>query len=68
MVKKILFYVLTIAFLSACNLQNVANITLEELETVLTKQGLELEKTDLPSENVFIQELNGVIPKAYFMN
>ncbi|QOR67328.1 hypothetical protein IM538_04090 [Cytobacillus suaedae] len=68
MVKKILFYLLTIAFISSCSQQNVTNITLKELVAVMNEQGLELEKTDLPSENVFIQELNGVTPSAYFID
>ena len=39
-----------------------------EVETAITEQGLELEEADLPSENAFIQELNGVLPKAYFIS
>ena len=42
------------------------DITLEEVETVITEQGFELDKeTDLPSGNVFIQELNGITPEVY---
>lgn len=44
------------------------DITLVEVETAITEQGLELEEADLPSENAFIQELNGVLPKAYFIS
>ncbi len=39
---------------------------MEEVETVITEQGFELDKeTDLPSGNVFIQELNGITPEVY---
>lgn len=75
MVKKILFHALIIAFLSACSQQGLvqersesADITLEETKAAITEQGLELDKADLPSGNVFIQVLNGVSPKAYFID
>lgn len=70
MVKKIIFYVLIISVLSACSQQDAKEepITLEEVETAITEQGLVLNKADLPSENAFIQELNGVSPKAYFID
>ncbi|MBB6451692.1 hypothetical protein HNQ94_000113 [Salirhabdus euzebyi] len=42
--------------------------TLKEVETAITEQGLELEEPDLPSGNAFIQELNDVSPKAYFID
>ncbi|UTE76696.1 hypothetical protein [Rossellomorea sp. KS-H15a] len=39
---------------------------MEKVETVITEQGFELDKeTDLPGENVFIQELNGITPEVY---
>ena len=42
------------------------HFTWEDVETVITDQGFELDKeTDLPRENVFIQELNGITPKVY---
>lgn len=73
--KMLLFFVLIISFLGACSQQSeelsiskTPDITLDEVETSITEQGLALEKADLPSGNVFIQELNGVKPKAYFID
>ncbi|UOQ85760.1 hypothetical protein [Gracilibacillus salinarum] len=76
MVKRILiFFVLIIFVLGACSQQSeepslakTPDITLDEVETAITEQGLELEKANLPTGNVFIQELNGVVPKAYFVD
>jgi hypothetical protein len=77
MLKKIIFFLLIISALGACSQQGAEeepsldknpDITLEEVETAITKQGLELEEADLPSGNAFIQELNGVSPKAYFID
>ncbi|WP_226535902.1 hypothetical protein [Fictibacillus halophilus] len=73
MIKKILFIVLFIYVMCGCSQQQVENnpsktndITLENVEIIIREKGFELEKeTDLPSENVFIQELNGVIPEVY---
>ncbi|WP_442600144.1 hypothetical protein [Neobacillus sp. D3-1R] len=41
------------------------DISLKDLETVIKEQGFELEKMDLPSDNVFIKELNGIVPEVY---
>jgi hypothetical protein len=73
MIKKLLFLVLFISFMSACSPQETnrtpsetIHIILEDVENVITEQGFELDKnTDLPSENVFIQELNGITPEVY---
>ncbi|MRH43242.1 hypothetical protein GH741_11180 [Aquibacillus halophilus] len=43
-------------------------ISLSHVEAAITVQGFNLEKADLPRENVFIQKLNGVSPKAYFID
>lgn len=43
-------------------------ITFEKIETAIKEQGLELVEADLPSENAFIQSLNGVSPKAFFLD
>ncbi|MYL49334.1 hypothetical protein GLV98_07545 [Halobacillus litoralis] len=71
MIKKIFFYILIIFVLSACSQQSVSeedHITLEEVKTAITDQGMVLEKADLPSINAFTRELNGVSPKAYFID
>ncbi len=47
------------------NNEQKLSITLEEVETALQEQDLELKEADLPENNVFIRELNGVSPKAY---
>ena len=73
MIRRLLFLVLVISVLGACSQQEseenpteVKNFTLEEIETIITEQGIELDKeTHLPSENVFIQELNGITPAVY---
>lgn len=73
MLKKLLFFLLFITFIGACSQQEVEknrsktnNITLDDVETVITEHGFQLEKEmDLPSENVFIQELNGISPEVY---
>jgi hypothetical protein len=72
-IRKLLFLVLIISVIGACSQQEteenpteVKNYTLEEVETIITEQGIELVKeTDLPSNNVFIQELNGITPEVY---
>lgn len=65
---------MVIFVLGACGQQSAGlsstatpDITLDEVETALTEQGLELEEADLPNTNVFIQELNGVSPQVYFI-
>lgn len=71
MIKKIIFYVFVISVLSACSQQSVTEenlITLEEVQTAITDQGLILEDADLPSINAFTRELNGVSPEAYFID
>jgi hypothetical protein len=77
MLKKIVFFLLIISTLVACSkqgaeeeasLDKTPDITLEEVETAITEQGLELEEANLPSGNAFIQELNNVSPKAYFID
>jgi hypothetical protein len=72
MIKKLLFFVLFISILGACSEQEeeektskTIDITLEDVETVITEQGFELEKVDLPRKNVFIQELNGITSEVY---
>ncbi|WP_406686577.1 hypothetical protein [Rossellomorea vietnamensis] len=73
MIRKLLFLILVISIMGACSQQETEenptegkNFTLEEVETVITEQGIELDKeTDLPSENVFIQKLNGITPEVY---
>ncbi|MGE8207035.1 hypothetical protein ACQKP0_21255 [Heyndrickxia sp. NPDC080065] len=78
MLKKLMFFILLISVLGACvqpkaeqdTRQQTSNnlnpaITLEEIETYIKEQGLELKDVDLPENNVFIKELNGVSPKAY---
>lgn len=69
MTRKLLFMVLAITVMGACSQQkaeDMKHFTLEDVETVLTDQGIELDKeTDLPRENVFIQELNGITPEVY---
>lgn len=73
MIKKLLFFVLYISVIGACSQQEAEenpsktnNITLEDVETALMEQGFELEKEiDLPSENAFIQKLNGITPEVY---
>lgn len=73
MIKKLLFFILCITVMGACsqqeaedNTSKTIDITLEDVETVITEQGFELEQeTDLPRENVFIQELNGILPEVY---
>ncbi|OXS59571.1 hypothetical protein B0G93_11045 [Bacillus sp. V-88] len=73
MIRKLLFLLLVISIMGACSQQETEenptegkNFTLEEVETIITDQGIELDKeTDLPSENVFIQELNGITPEVY---
>jgi len=74
MVRKIIvFSVLMISLLGACSQQDAEPskepvITLNDVETAITEQGLELEDTDLPSESAFNIELNGVQPKAYVLD
>ncbi|QDP41368.1 hypothetical protein [Radiobacillus deserti] len=77
MLKKIIICLLVISTLVACSQQGAEeepsidktlDITLEEVETAITEQGLELEEANLPSGNAFIQELNSVSPKAYFID
>lgn len=73
MIKKLLFLVLFISFMGACSPQvaertpsETNDITLKDVETVIAEQGFEVDKNiDLPSENVFIQELNGITPEVY---
>ncbi|KAA0542573.1 hypothetical protein FZW96_21305 [Bacillus sp. BGMRC 2118] len=73
MFKKLLLFILLMSVMGACSQLEVEedpsktiDITLEDVETVITEQGYELAKeTDLPSENVFIQELNGISPEVY---
>ncbi|MCR8848449.1 hypothetical protein NQ095_08555 [Rossellomorea sp. SC111] len=72
-IRKLLFLVLVISVIGACSQQkekdnpsDMKHITLEDVGTVITDQGFELEKeTDLPRVNVFIQELNGITPEVY---
>lgn len=68
--KKAIFFIFVIAILSACNQQDAKEelITLKEVENAITEQGLLLEEANLPTENAFIQELNSVSPKAYFID
>lgn len=68
--KKAIFFIFVIAILSACNQQDAKEelITLKEVENAITEQGLLLEEANLPTENAFIQELNRVAPKAYFID
>ena len=68
--KKAIFFIFVIAILSACNQQDAKEelITLKEVENAITEQGLLLEEANLPTENAFIQELNSVLPKAYFID
>ncbi|TQR12958.1 hypothetical protein [Psychrobacillus soli] len=75
MVNKRLFLILIISVLSACSqLQatednsTMDQITIEQIETTLTEQNLKLEESNLPSNNVFFQQLNDVIPIAYFID
>ncbi|RDY71661.1 hypothetical protein DXT76_06565 [Halobacillus trueperi] len=71
MIKKIFFYVFIISVLSACSQQSVKEedlITLEEVQTAITDQGLVLEDADLPRINAFTRELNGVSPEAFFID
>ncbi|MGP4041475.1 hypothetical protein ACTWP4_16450 [Gracilibacillus sp. D59] len=77
MIKRILFlFVFIISVLGACSqheaeepsVVKTSEITLDEVKTAITEQGLELAAGDLPSVNAFIQELNGVSPKAYFID
>ncbi|TKD69787.1 hypothetical protein [Pseudalkalibacillus hwajinpoensis] len=73
MIKKLLFFLLFISVMGACSQQEAEenptktiDITLEDIETVITERGFELEKEkDLSSNKVFIQELNGITPEAY---
>ncbi|PFG05343.1 hypothetical protein [Bacillus sp. es.034] len=69
MIRKLLFMVLAITVMGACSQQKaeeMKHITFVDVETVITDQGFKLDKeTDLPSENVFIQELNGITPEVY---
>jgi hypothetical protein len=77
LLRKLLFFILLISILGACNQKetrqdsNVSNndtksaISLEEIKAAIQEQGLELKVTDLQENNVFIQELIGVSPKAY---
>lgn len=68
--KKAIFFIFVIAILSACNQQDAKEelITLKEVENAITEQGLLLDEANLPTENAFIQELNSVSPKAYFID
>lgn len=71
--KDILLVVLVISVLGACSLNGFKEepakiLTLEQVETALTEQGLKLDKADLPSDNAFIQELYGVSPKVYLID
>ncbi|WLR49069.1 hypothetical protein LC065_07880 [Halobacillus litoralis] len=71
MIKKLFFYVFIMFALSACSEQSVSEeelITIEEVQTAITDQGLALEDADLPSINAFTRELNGVSPEAYFID
>ncbi|MFC2949224.1 hypothetical protein [Virgibacillus sediminis] len=73
MIKKLLFFVLFLSVMGACSQQateedpsKTNQITLDDVETVITDHGFELEReSDLPSENVFMQELNGMTPEVY---
>ncbi|WP_421385314.1 hypothetical protein ACOJQI_11280 [Bacillus salacetis] len=73
MFKKLSLFLLLITLLGACSQQNdkesqieTTNLNLEVVENVLKGQGFELgEAPELPSENVFIQKLNGVAPDLY---
>lgn len=73
-VKKGLFLILIIFVLGACSQpqsikgnSTIDQITIEQIETTLKEQGLKLEGSSLPSNNVFIQPLNNIIPIAYFV-
>ncbi|WP_339148929.1 MULTISPECIES: hypothetical protein [unclassified Sutcliffiella] len=69
MLRHILISVCLISILGACLQQEAAKpseITLEEVEAVLIEKGFILKKPAiLTSENVFIQELNGITPRVY---
>ncbi|WP_053365727.1 hypothetical protein [Bacillus sp. FJAT-27245] len=73
MIKKLLFFVLFISINGACSQQEAegnptktSDITLENVKSVITEHEFKLEKdTDLSSDNVFIQELNGITPEVY---
>ncbi|UGB28728.1 hypothetical protein [Metabacillus sp. B2-18] len=74
MINKLLIYILTILILGACSQReveekssNTINLTLEDVKTVITEQGFELQKEDLSSENFFIQELNDITPEVYIL-
>jgi hypothetical protein len=72
-IRKLLFLLLVISIMGACSQQETEenptegkNFTLKEVETIITDQGIELDKeTNLLSENVFIQELNGITPEVF---
>ncbi|QHE62526.1 hypothetical protein FHE72_16985 [Rossellomorea vietnamensis] len=71
--RRLLFLVLVLSVMGACSQQEtkenpteMKKFTLKEVETVITEQGIKLDyETELPSENVFIQELNGMTPEVY---
>ncbi|MFZ3580383.1 hypothetical protein [Virgibacillus sp. DJP39] len=68
MFKKILLVLITALILGACNQKDAeptTAITLEEVITSISDQGLTLEEVDLPENNAFIQDLNGVSPTFY---
>jgi len=73
MIRRLL-YVFFIFILGACSQQEVEEkspktnyITLEDVETVITEQGFELENKEIPSENFFIKELNKKTPEVYIL-
>lgn len=74
MIKKLLFYVLIILIIGACSQQEVEDkssktidMTLEDVESVITEHGFKLEKEDLPNEDFFIQEINEITPEVYLL-
>lgn len=75
LVIKRLFLILIISVLGACSQletqedhPNTDQITIEQIENTLTEKGLRLEGSNLPSDNVFIQQLNNVNPILYFID
>lgn len=77
MLRKLLFFILLTFVLGACSQlepgqatkdDQKPNITLEEIETALQEQGLELKEADLPENNFFMRELKDVLPKGYFLD
>ncbi|NIK12160.1 hypothetical protein [Alkalibacillus almallahensis] len=70
MPKRLLCFILLAIVLGACSQQETGqsttdNIDLEEVETTLHEQNLELKEVDLPASNAFSQKLNEVSPKVY---